>query len=366
MTNVLDKIPTQGQTIHRLLGVIPNQVNFRHNRENPLKIDVLLIDEVSMVDLPMMARVFRALPAHCKVILLGDANQLPSVAAGSVLADLTPHKEAKYSNANALFLSKLTGFERLPKSEKHSQDYLTYLTFSRRFDGESGVGHLAKAVIKGDSQVSWSLLNDNKKGQQSNLTLLPQGQLEKLIAQAVVQYQKVMKAEDIEKAFDELNEYRILAAMRKGLYGVEQLNEQVESKLDNRGHTIFHGKPIMITTNDYNLGLFNGDIGLIWRNDSDQLMVYFEDGVGGYKQFIPARLPAFEPVYAMTIHKTQGSEFKHVAIVLPDNNDSQFLTRELLYTGITRAKIKVSVLAQRNIWNQAVEAQVNRFSGIKI
>ena len=382
---VLVQIPELAQTIHRLLGVIPNSPNFKHCQENLLSIDVLLIDEVSMVDLPLMARITRALPPQCKVILLGDADQLPSVAAGSVLADLSPNKSAIYSKKNANYLAEVTGYKGLKSSNKTYVDHVTFLTKSRRFDGKGEIGQLASAVINGDNQLSWQILQKAQElaEQQSNHSQLHwlASENNDWLSRLVQTYYKPLKHQDsLADAFRLLARFRILCATRVGTTGVEKLNILIENILlghhasravsqsitSNDQQSLYHAKPIMISENDYRLGLYNGDIGLIWKNSAGHLMAVFEKENGEYMSVIPSRLPSFETVYAMTIHKTQGSEFEHVAMILPNQSDNQLLSRELLYTGITRAKQKLTIHSNKAVWFHGVEAQVNRNSGLSI
>lgn len=387
--DVLDKIPTETQTIHRLLGVIPNNPNFKHDQDNLLNIDVLLIDEVSMVDLPLMARIFRALPEHCQVILLGDAQQLPSVAAGSVLSDLTPFDQAQYSADNKYFLERVTGIKQLPVSKKSPVDHLTYLTQSRRFDGKGGIGILSKLVISGDTVKSWQLLQEANKSKVDQVEFIESTNVKNndnnwLTALVEQYYRPLMQASSIEVAFNLLAKFRFLSATRQGNTGVEAINHHIESILmpqlfsssnsynrvnksnSANNHTLYHAKPIMINENDYSLGLYNGDIGIIWKNENGHLMAVFEQQNGEFKNILPSRLPQYETVYAMTIHKTQGSEFHHVAMILPSNTDNQLLTRELLYTGITRAKKQITLQANKPVWFQGVESKVSRHSGIQL
>jgi len=373
---ILSQIPVTAQTIHRLLGVIPNSPNFRHHQENLLDIDILLIDEVSMVDLAMMTRIFRALPIHCKVILLGDADQLPSVSAGSVLGDLAPRPHAGYSNKNIEYLSAVTGtkFSRNERADKNKStkkdqniDHVVFLKKSRRFDDSGGIGKIASAVIRGDARISWQLLKDAKEG--SQLTLLKCDSSIWLAPLVDKYYRPLFTCEHVEEAFSLLLKFRVLCATRQGEQGVEHVNEQIQSLLfaqQNRPltKTLYHAQPIMISENDYRLGLYNGDIGIIWRNDSGHLMAVFEDSEQQFKWIMPSRLPKFETVYAMTIHKTQGSEFEHVALLLPNQNDNRLLSRELLYTGITRAKSQLSIATLPNVWRHGVESQVIRYSGL--
>ena len=384
---VLADIPTQAQTIHRLLGVIPNSPNFRHNQDHLLAVDVLLIDEVSMVDLALMTRVFRALPSSAKVILLGDADQLPSVAAGSVLADIAPKPHPGFSRENIDYLKmvmpeqKLTAFKHKMSTKNQGvtpADHVTFLLHSRRFDSKGGIGKIAQAVILGQSKQSWQLLNENAEN--SQLSLLgsePSIWVNKLVAQYYQPlFDKKLKQEDLPLVFKLLTRFRILCATRKGDAGVEHFNELVEQHLTDKGLLVagqsqYQGKPIMISENDYRLGLYNGDIGLLWRHNNGHLMAVFEntkavDDSQAFKWVMISRLPSFETVYAMTIHKTQGSEFDHVAMVLPKQTDNKLLSRELLYTAITRAKSELSIASSAGVWCHGVEAQVKRHSGLVI
>ena len=385
---VLANIPRNAQTIHRLLGVIPNSPNFRHDENHLLTIDVLLIDEVSMVDLALMARVFRALPSHTKVILLGDADQLPSVAAGSVLADIAPRPHGGFSANNIHYLSAVTDADIIPftSSKQIACDHVTFLLHSRRFDGKGGIGLLANAVIAGDSKQSWKMLADSS---QIEPLYLQTSALSTWLTPLIKQYyQPLFECDDVQQAFSLLADFRVLCATRQGESGVEKVNEFIVHYFQQQGvithnsygqqgenqQLLFHAQPIMISENNYQLGLYNGDIGILWRNIHGHLMAAFEDeshqdnsnsNDKPLKWLIPSKLPAYETVYAMTIHKTQGSEFSHVAMVLPEN-DNRLLSRELLYTGITRAKTKLTIASNEIVWKKAVKAAVVRDSGLRL
>ncbi len=419
---ILAEIPTQAQTLHRLLGVLPNSPNFRHHEDNRLSYDIVLIDEVSMVDLPLMTRVFRALKDTAKVILLGDADQLPSVAAGSVLADIAPRPHSGFSRENEQYLTQVcqlspeqlsTNF--LPNRQANHKaeqsnidkrvhvDYLTFLVKSRRFDGEGGIGLIANSVIQGDVKRSWQLLSDSLTQVVGQLTLA-QGDLSTWLAPLVKQYyQPIESCSTVAEAFALLSQFRVLCATRQGDFGVERLNEVIKSYLGKNNapyqqnqHALYHGQPIMINENDYRLGLYNGDIGIIWRvvdqEGKAHLMACFEDAASqsialddsepaqqAIRHILPSRLPQFESVYAMTIHKTQGSEFSHVAMVISatqseqqslqqgsQQRGSKLLSRELLYTGITRAKKQLTIAANQRVWQQGVTGQVKRHSGLDL
>ncbi|TWX57771.1 exodeoxyribonuclease V subunit alpha [Colwellia hornerae] len=385
---VLSKIPQEAQTLHRLLGVIPNSVNFRHHQDNLLNIDVLLIDEVSMVDLALMVRVFRALPSRCQIILLGDADQLPSVAAGSVLNDLAPKPHRGYSPENQQYLSQVSECSNLPQWQKPSKssaltlaaDHVVFLDKSRRFDGEGGIGKIASHVINGHFSESWQLLtekpvidNNHQNVTKSDNTLcLLEGKASSWLPAFVSEYYAPIFAQKtVSAAFKQLQKFRILCATRVGEQGVESLNEHVQNILIKRGdinafETRYCGQPIMINVNNYSLGLYNGDIGLLWKNEAGHLMAVFEQANNEYKWVNPARLPQHETVYAMTIHKTQGSEFEHVVMVLPEQTDNKLLSRELMYTAITRAKQKLSIATLANVWRQGVMTKTTRYSGVDL
>ncbi|WP_051208193.1 exodeoxyribonuclease V subunit alpha [Saccharospirillum impatiens] len=366
----LNSIPDDAKTLHRLLGVIPNQLDFRHNERNPLDCDVLLVDEVSMVDLPMMTRLFRALPEHTKVIFLGDADQLPSVAAGSVLADLAqrPHPGYSQQRTKALKTLGLTVPTQSAQPEpKNSQlaapDYLTFLKHSRRFGQHSGIGRLANQVINGEAEASLATL----KSDAEDLAWIPADKAQQQISQWVDHwYRPIANAADKTAAFEALFQFRLLCPARVGPLGVEALNERILKTLNPTRAPFFKGQPIMITENHYGVGLYNGDIGLIWPDDTTgHLMAWFQTGDNDYRPLAPGRLPRFETVYAMTIHKTQGSEFERVAIVLPEQAMG-LLSRELVYTGLTRAKRELFVVGGEGVWCEGVLKQIDRNSGLAL
>ena len=381
---ILSKIPTQAKTIHRLLGVIPNNPNFRHNQNNLLTCDVILIDEVSMVDLPMMTRIFRALKSDSKVILLGDADQLPSVAVGSVLADIAPRPHRGYSKENTEYLHNIcqvdpvtlnSTFDASSKDKGGYADYLSFLLKSRRFDGEGEIGQLASNVIQGNSAQSWQLLESSSESehlQNNNQLRLTDHNIQGWLLPLIKSYyQNIMQCKDIICAFEILSKFRVLCVTRQGEFGVDAINLWVKEQLLPRyqlSEDTYHGMPIMISENDYRLGLYNGDIGILWRSAEGNLLAYFESSEEGrpFKTFIPSRLPKYDAVYAMTIHKTQGSEFEHVAIILPKKAEHQLLSRELIYTGITRAKKQLTIASNKQTWLNTVNTGIKRYSGLRL
>ncbi|MFK5986920.1 MAG: exodeoxyribonuclease V subunit alpha [Pseudomonadota bacterium] len=369
----LEVIPDTATTIHRLLGVKRGSHNFRYNESRKLPYDVILVDEISMIDLPLMCRLFRALNESCQIIMLGDADQLPSVAAGSILSDLAPQQSNSYSLANSKNLQQLTGFKITAAIQKNL-DHLTVLQKSFRFDSGGEIAQLASDVIAGEEKKSWLFLNNAKKQLLYIQGISFLNWIDSMLEQYYLPLFRTNKNQPeltIEMAFLQLNQFRFLAATRKGEQGIELINDYIEQYLAHKGFIpasqlalkqgFYHGCPIMVTENDYQLGLYNGDTGLIWLK---QGKLYAAFPANPVRWINLSRLPAVETVYAMTIHKTQGSEFTHVALVLPAQ-DSPILSRELLYTGITRASDKLSIWAAQSIWNIAVKRKVQRYSGLQ-
>ena len=239
---ILNAIPYHTQTIHRLLGVLPNSPNFKHNQNNLLAVDVLLIDEVSMVDLALMTRIFRALPQHTKVILLGDADQLPSVAVGSVLADIAPRPHPGFSQENATYLSQVTDEKITAISKIKPTDHLVFLIKSRRFDGEGGIGRLAKMVIDGKSEESWQLINSAASQPSLNLLNISSANTNikadvnthvinrtlLWLPELVKQYfEPMFDCNNVEQAFSYLAKFRLLCATKQGECGIELINDSI-------------------------------------------------------------------------------------------------------------------------------------------
>ncbi len=362
--SVLEGIPSDATTLHRLLGVIPNSHRFRHDRDNPLHLDVLVVDEISMVDLPLMARLFRALPPACRVILLGDADQLPSVAAGSVLADLAPRDVTGFSPERCRQLSTL-GIDLDPREAgAGGADYLSFLRESRRFRAGSGIGQLATATIRGDEAGTLQALRAHPADLDWQDARMLSDQLTDWIER---RYRPIADAPSLDEAFQRLQAFRILCPARVGPNGVNALNERIVNTLNPRRERVYRGQPVMITRNHYGLGLYNGDIGVIWPDEPEggedpPLMAWFP-GTDGFTPMAPGRLPAYETVYAMTIHKTQGSEFEAVALVLPEQ-PSAILRRALIYTAVTRARTHLTLIGSESVWCAGVRQGVERHSGL--
>ncbi len=336
----LNRIPGDAKTLHRLLGFRPQAVRPGYDADRLLPCDVLLVDEASMIDLPMLTRLFRAIKPDAILIMLGDPNQLPSVEVGSVLAELTRGEQNRFSPSAASTIARLTGEKRL-KVQDNVSDHTVTLTKSWRFAG--AVGELATAVVNGDGLRGWQLLEgraDTKRnhaakatepGEDSRLSLIEDANLTEWFEGFVKeQVSAVSHAVDLADAFSAFARFRLLTPHRVGARGVEALNARVETLLAKSNSAIdpgrhYMGRPIMVTENDYSARLFNGDIGLVWRNSQGRLVACFEEGKDEaghtlFREISLVRLPRVETVYVMTIHKTQGSEFDHVAIVLPEHD----------------------------------------------
>jgi len=428
----LDDIPTRVTTLHRLLGSRPDSRHFRHHRDNPLLVDILVIDEASMVDVDLMASVFDALPGHAQLILLGDKDQLASVDAGAVLGELCQQAgQGRYTRDTARWLAAVTGMT-LPGSlvdnaGRPLDQAVAMLRKSYRFGADSGIGKLAESVNAGAlpeslrqrmatplfNDVVWLNADDTRSAPEQTLNLICRhsvtGSPERFLnagqgrvvndrpLPAPVGYRHYLElihnagltSHSPRESWDALagqvlaafNEFQVLCALRKGPWGVEGLNQSIagylsEQKLIDASDTWYAGRPVLITGNDYNLGLMNGDIGITFvvpwgrtatGHPKPVPRVAFPGSDGeGIRWISPSRLQQLETVFAMTVHKSQGSEFNHTCLVLPDRL-SPVLTKELVYTGITRAKNWFSLITgHRQVLTDSVQQQVKRASGLAL
>ncbi|TDB04269.1 exodeoxyribonuclease V subunit alpha [Halomonas marinisediminis] len=427
-------VPTEVTTLHRLLGSRPDTRHFRHNARNPLPLDVLVVDEASMVDVEMMAALLDALPRRARLVLLGDKDQLASVEAGSVLGDLCARAEGgHYTPATADWLGEATGQvlpkEMLDPAGAPLDQAIAMLRVSHRFDAESGIGQLAGAVNRdvpgrqkradirrvlehGYADLSHLRLDTDHDHRLERLVVSGHaegfpgaGEGRRLRGQPLpppVGYRHYLETirdaaptagADVEALDDWARavlaahgQFQLLCALRRGPWGVEGLNERIRTALEKEGlidtgngrRLWYPGRPVLVTRNDYGLGLMNGDIGITLAlprpaapsagpsHGTSALRVAFPAGDGSdrIKWVLPSRLQAVETVYAMTVHKSQGSEFTHTALLLPDA-PNPILTRELVYTGITRARHWLSLVETgRGQLLDAVERRVMRVSGL--
>ncbi len=380
-----EQIPDDSFTLHRLLGWTPN--GFRYNAQRHLPFDCVVVDEASMVDLPMMHHLLMALAPHTRLILLGDRDQLASVEAGSVLADLCDAGvEHGPDTAFAARLSALTGYSLQQVAEvacSPMQNALAQLRVSHRFDASSGIGQLAAAVNTSDTAAAQQAFERfaaqvrfQNLSQSSDLSYWNNTDWQQNVQAGLQDFCHAVTAQrPASEVFDAFGQYRLLVALRNGQSGVEQVNRQVEQLLVKQGllparpekALWYAGRPVMISRNDYDLGLFNGDVGItLWHTDGSkpQLKVAFPDSDGGIRWLLPSRLPAHETAFAMTVHKSQGSEFTRVCLLLPEQWQS-VITRELIYTAITRAREQFDVFTSTDSWERGVRARVQRASGLR-
>jgi exodeoxyribonuclease V alpha subunit len=403
-------LPEQCQTIHRLLGAKPQSPHFRANAIHPLHLDVLVLDEASMVDLPLMAKLFAALPKDAQIILLGDQDQLASVETGSVLSDICAASDLQgdnpnnalliYSDAMQQHLTKLISSPTstaIPNLETNTsitkrsgirgsviQDNVVKLHKSHRFGENSGIGQLAKQVKVGQVNQSVSLLNDEQftditwhQPTQTTPQTVANEILKTLITQLLPIYQQYTQAiqqGDLRQAFKHWDQQQVLCAQKSGYWGVTQLNTLIESELHKQGlidntKDFYIGRPVMLSKNDHQLKLFNGDVGIVMPDPDNAALtkVWFVTPEGDLRGLLPSRLPSLETLYAMTIHKSQGSEFESVYLCLPPitpTNKGRGLNRELIYTGLTRAKKYFMLFAQPKALSLSLGQQCVRGSGL--
>jgi exodeoxyribonuclease V alpha subunit len=380
------------RTLHSLLGARPDTRSFVHNKGNPLDVDVLIVDEASMVHLEMMASLLDALPPHARLILLGDKDQLASVEAGAVLGDLCHDAQAGgYSAATVDYVRAATG-EQIPDSFQgagitHSAlaQQTVMLRQSRRFGGP--IGKLALAVNGGDADAARAALNGDSDGKLAWIAPAQQTEVLQLAVSGRTgagggyqHYLRLIKTEadgypDFEAwvlaVLRSFEAFRILCAVREGEWGVTGLNEAIEQRLENAGllrrrGEWYVGRPVMVTRNDYGTGVFNGDIGLTLPDPArpGSLRVYFSEGAS-VRSVLATRLRQVETAFAMTVHKSQGSEFSHTVMVLPREGGA-VLARELVYTGITRAKDYFTLLTPvAAVLDAAIAQRTQRASGLR-
>ena len=369
------RIPDDASTLHRLLGAQPGSQRLRHHAGNPLHLDVLVVDEASMIDLPMMSRLIEALPPHGRVIFLGDRDQLASVEAGAVLGDICAFVNAGFTPERAKQLSRLTG-STIPAGvgtqAASLRDSLCLLQKSYRFGSDSGIGQLASAINRGDKAALKTVFLQGFSDIEKR-TLHSGEDYAAMLEEALAGYGRYLdllrEGAEPGAVIQAFNEYQLLCALREGPFGVSGLNERLEQvmaqkrKIQRSAHTRWYeGRPVMIARNDSSLGLFNGDIGIA-LDRGQGLRVWFTLPDGSIKSVQPSRLPEHETTWAMTVHKSQGSEFDHAALILPSQH-SPVVTRELVYTAITRARRRLSLYADERILSAAIAIRTERRSGL--
>ncbi|CAG2097745.1 exodeoxyribonuclease V subunit alpha [Xanthomonas euroxanthea] len=406
-------LPTGASTLHRLLGVIPDSPNFRHNADNPLPFDLIVVDEASMVDLPLMCKLVEAVADGTQLILLGDADQLPSVEAGDVLAAILqaagPGDTLQPQDAQALQPLLGNAPADTTPAATHSgglAGHRVHLLRGYRQAHDFALAPLADAVRAGDADTALALL---RSGELAGVHFHEDGEDPLTLGRdaLLAHWRALADAHDPAAALRDAARLRLLTAVRAGPQGARGLNARIEQLLAETGSGArrlgsaspwFQGRLLLITENSYRHGLFNGDVGICLRSDaspfsgrSDEgpssppgqsaatanrhapgtdsrvqgpLVAWFEgDGDGQVRGFHPAALPAHESAFAMTVHKAQGSEFDTVWLQLP-TRDARVLSRELLYTGITRARRALHLAGSEAVIRSALARHAARISGL--
>ena len=374
--NLLAALPASGTTLHRLLGTIPDSPRFRHDRDNPLPYDIVVVDEASMIDLPLMAKLVDAVASGTRLVLLGDPDQLPSVEAGDVLAAILG--AAGQGNAIAQddndalrpLLGDTHAFTQAQEaSEARFPGIRVHLQRGWRQSEALDLAPLAAAVREGDADAA---LGQLRAGTLSNVHF-HEGLADPLELQRdalLAHFRALGHAATPADALAQSTRLRLLTAVREGPQGARTLNARIERLLAEgggagrapQGH--FQGQLLIVTENSYRHRLFNGDIGVCLRDTAGTLVAWFPgDDAGHPRAFHPAALPAHDSAFAMTVHKAQGSEFDTVWLLLPARGN-RVLSRELVYTGITRARRALHVAGSEAVIREALARHAGRWSGL--
>ena len=372
-------MPTEAQTLHRLLGYRPRENRFRYGPGRQLDVDAVVVDESSMVDLLMLKALLEALPEHARVVLLGDAHQLASIAAGRVLADLAALRGTGRTPAFARYGRQIgAGRQPVAGGGPPLRDAVVRLTKNHRFGADSGLAALAEAVRRGEADRAMGILNGNAHPE-VQLASPPEGlgavhhrgHDVRPLGEAVEHARALCRASSAEAALAQKERVQMLAATHHGSRGVRAANAFVEDALRESGDRgagrFWPGRLVLVTENDYEQALFNGDLG-VCVTEGGQLRACFDGAGAGEEEALravaPARLPACESAYAITVHKSQGSEYGEVILLLPDEMQPP-LCRELVYTAVTRARERVTVVGPEAVLRKALRTPERRPSGLR-
>jgi exodeoxyribonuclease V alpha subunit len=368
--DIKSKFPSEAKTVHRLLSGVREKGLLPPAEKKYLNQDVIIIDEASMIDLNLMYRLVNHLSPETTLILLGDKDQLASVEAGSVFSDLCQKQENVFSGDTLSLLNNF-GERNIPASDKIDDisNSIVYLTKSYRFDQDSGIGKLAEAIKTGEaSSESYHRILNQFTDVAHHAFDYRKEKIEYMIEEVLARIKSAQKISSPEKMMIHWKKSVWLSVLRRGLAGSERLNRLVEQQMaakrvveSNRGW--YHGRMVIITQNDYNLGVFNGDLGVCIREEDGSFAVHIESG-STMKKVKPNRLTNAEPAYFLTVHKSQGSEFDHVNFLLPPSFNP-ILSRELIYTAVTRAKYRVSIYGSEELLMKGIRNKTVRYTGLQ-
>ena len=372
---ILSVIPETSYTIHRLLKPNSDFSAYMRNKTNPLNFDIIVIDEASMIDIKLMTALIEAIDKNTKVIMLGDKNQLASVEPGAVLADICGDNKAKNFSKN--FISHVKQITDVhPADLKHLQiqknafDNIIEFKTDFRFNKKSGIKKLSDLVNAQKAQEALNYLKKESKKDIKFIAVKKTADLHSQVQKAVLtRYKNYLKSEQPENCIKLFNQFKILCAVKKGAYGTESINTATEKilrekKLISLKTEWYHKRPLLITKNDYQTNLFNGDAAIVFNTDGNIPYAVLSDNNGKIKKIACSNLAYYQTAYAVTVHKSQGSEFDNVMLILP-NAKSPVLTKELIYTAITRAKKSVTILGTEEIFIYSVQKKTKRASGLK-
>jgi exodeoxyribonuclease V alpha subunit len=373
LKNKIQKI--KSQTLHRLLGLHKYNTVNSFSKDYKIPFDVVIVDESSMIDISLMAKLFNAIDAETKLIMLGDKNQLSPIGAGSIFGDLCSAALLnKFSLQDIKFFNSFSENVILNSEDKFDNSDLSILSGkvvelkqSFRFSDSKGIGKLSSLILEGNQEKLTEYFDKEKK---TDSDVYISENIENEFAEKLFSmYEDYALEDDINQAFLKFNRIRILCSVTEGKYSVNYFNRLIETrlkekKLINTEGYMYDKQAVMITQNDYNLGVFNGDIGLVRIDkESGKYFVFFQ--LPELRKISSTEIKRFVPAYALSIHKSQGSEFENVIVVLNETEKTNFLSRELIYTAITRAKQKVMIISSREILNKAIANKISRMSGIK-
>lgn len=361
-------VPAETRTLHRLLGFNPGTGVFKYNSSNKLHLDLLVIDEASMIDVPLMAALIDALPEKTRVIMLGDRDQLTSVEAGSLFGDICSTREPGWSSGLCREVRQLCGWAPTPLCSRESfADAIVLLRTSYRFQEKKGIAMLARTVNSGNCEPLRQLFEQRFDDLELKHPEEPDAR-QWLEEHLLAGFKPCFAGSEPREALTALAGFRILCAIREGAGGVAGINRLVETTLRRHdlitgGDQWYRGRPLIIKSNHYGLQLFNGDTGVIWPDSAGKLWAWF-GRADGYPHQVPlSRLPEHDTAYAVTVHQSQGSEFAEVLFFLPPV-DSRVLCRELLYTGITRARERLLLFGDSALLAKTMQRRVVRYSGL--